>query len=128
MILQNAQVIDVVDMARELFQPKNDTQTSMLLLRRLSAEERADAAEKRLSYPVFMAVTDKIGHDKRGNTVYRRLPNGADVLIERRDSIIHVDTKTGEHREKERIIRERIIDDELPEVADAFREWLVAQE
>ncbi len=127
-ILQNAQVVGVVDMARELFQPKNDTQTSMLLLRRLSAEERADAAEKRLSYPMFMAVTDKIGHDKRGNTVYRRLPNGADMLIERRDSIIHVDTKTGEHREEERIIRERVIDDELPEVADAFREWLVAQE
>ena len=39
-ILRNAQVIAVVDMARELFQPKNDTQTSMVLLRRLSASER----------------------------------------------------------------------------------------
>jgi type I restriction enzyme M protein len=69
-ILQNAQVIAVVDMARELFQPKNDTQTSMILLRRLSADERENAAKKRLNYPVFMAVTEKIGHDKRGSTIY----------------------------------------------------------
>ncbi len=127
-ILQNAQVIAVVDMARELFQPKNDTQTSMMLLRRLSASERASAAKKRLNYPVFMAVTEKIGHDKRGSTIYRRLPTGEDKLVERRDAIIHVDPKSGEHRTEERVIRERVVDDELPEAADAFREWLVQQE
>lgn len=127
-ILRNAQVIAVVDMARELFQPKNDTQTSMVLLRRLSASERAEAARKRLNYPVFMAVTGKIGHDKRGNTIYRRLPTGADMLVERRDAVIHVDPKSGEHRTEERVIRERVADDELPEAADAFREWLAQQE
>lgn len=127
-ILRNAQVIAVVDMARELFQPKNDTQTSMVLLRRLSPEERTAAAKKRLNYPVFMAVTEKIGHDKRGNTIYRRLPTGEDMLVERRDAIIHVDPKTGDHRTEERAIRERVVDDELPEAADAFREWLVQQE
>ena len=127
-ILRNAQVIAVVDMARELFQPKNDTQTSMVLLRRLSLEERAAAAKEPLNYPVFMAVTEKIGHDKRGSTIYRRLPTGEDMLVERRDAIIHVDPKTGEHRTEERVIRERVVDDELPEAADAFREWLVEQE
>jgi type I restriction enzyme M protein len=127
-ILQNAQVIAVVDMARELFQPKNDTQTSMILLRRLSADERENAAKKRLNYPVFMAVTEKIGHDKRGSTIYRRLPSGEDMLVERHDSIIHIDPKTGEHRTEARIIRERVADDELPEVADAFHKWLAAQE
>ncbi|HEY1607339.1 MAG TPA: N-6 DNA methylase [Allosphingosinicella sp.] len=127
-VLQNAQVIAVVDMARELFQPKNDTQTSMVLLRRLSAEERASAARKRLEYPVFMAVTEKIGHDKRGTTIYRRLPTGADMLVEREDRIVHVDPKTGEHRTEHRTIRDRVIDDELPQAADAFHEWLAAQE
>lgn len=127
-ILRNAQVIAVIDMARELFQPKNDTQTSMVLLRRLASEERAAAAKKLLNYPVFMAVTEKIGHDKRGNTIYRRLPTGEDMLVERRDAIIHVDPKTGEHRTEECVIRERVVDDELPEAAGAFREWLVQQE
>jgi type I restriction enzyme M protein len=121
-------VIAVIDMARELFQPKNDTQTSMVLLRRLSEEERASAATRRLDYPVFMAVTEKIGHDKRGNSTYRRLPTGEDMLAERRDAIIHVDPMSGEHRTEERLIRERVVDDELPEAADAFREWLAQQE
>jgi type I restriction enzyme M protein len=75
-----------------------------------------------------MAVTEKIGHDKRGSTIYRRLPTGEDKLVERRDAIIHVDPKSGEHRTEERVIRERVVDDELPEAADAFREWLVQQE
>lgn len=115
-------------MARELFQPKNDTQTSMVLLRRLSETERASAAKGRLDYPVFMAVTEKIGHDKRRNTIYRRLPTGEDMLVERRDAIIHVDPKSGEHRAEERVIRERVVDDELPEAANSFREWLARQE
>jgi type I restriction enzyme M protein len=127
-ILRNAQVIAVVDMARELFQPKNDTQTSMVLLRRLSVGEKGTAANKKLNYPVFMAVTERIGHDKRGNTIYRRLPTGEDTLVERRDEVIHVDPRTGEHRTEERVIRERVVDDELSEAADAFREWLVQQE
>ena len=75
-----------------------------------------------------MAVTEKIGHDKRGNTIYRRLPSGEDMLVERRDSIIHVDPKTGEHRGEARTIRDRVADDELPEVATAFHEWLASQE
>jgi hypothetical protein len=50
------------------------------------------------------------------------------MLVERHDSIIHIDPKTGEHRTEARIIRERVADDELPEVADAFHKWLAAQE
>ena len=75
-----------------------------------------------------MAVTDRIGHDKRGNTIYRRLPDGADMLVERREAIVHVDVKTGEHRAEERIIRERVVDEELTQVAEAFQQWLAAQD
>ncbi len=37
-MLRNVQILAVVDMQRDLFQPKNDTQTSMVLMRRLSGE------------------------------------------------------------------------------------------
>ena len=40
-LLLNAQLIAVVDMQRDLFQPKNDTKTSMVLIRRFSKEEKA---------------------------------------------------------------------------------------
>lgn len=125
-ILQNTQVIAVVDMARELFMPKNDTQTSIVLLRRLSAEERAKT--EALDYPVFMAIAERVGHDKRRGTIYKRAASGDDILIERRESFIHVDPRTGQHRSMERVVRERVVDDEMPDVASAFRTWLEHQE
>jgi type I restriction enzyme M protein len=123
-ILENTQVLAVIDMHRDLFQPKNDTQTSMVLLRRLSSEERALAREGRLNYPIFMAVAERIGHDKRGNLIYRRNQAGDEVLVNRKERQTEVDPSTGEERLLDVEIRDRVVDDELPEVALAYREWL----
>lgn len=123
-MLQNTQIIAVVDMARDLFQPKNDTQTSMVLMRRLSREERELAAKNKLDYPVFMAVTHKIGHDKRGKVVYRQTETGEDVIVLRTEENVVTDLETGEERIVKVQFKDRVIDDELPEVATAFREWL----
>jgi type I restriction enzyme M protein len=82
-MLQHTQILGVVDMARDLFQPKNDTQTSMVLMRRLSADEERVAVTKGLDYPVFFAVVEKIGHDKRGNLIYRRTPEWKEVMVAR---------------------------------------------
>ncbi|MGV0646758.1 N-6 DNA methylase [Mycolicibacterium sp. XJ2546] len=60
-LMQNTQVLAIVDMARELFQPKNDTQTSMVLARRLDATEREAAIAGQLEYPIFMATTERLG-------------------------------------------------------------------
>jgi len=126
-MIHNVQVVAVVDMARELFMPKNDTQTSMVVMRRLSEQERAIARDGRLDYPIFMAVTDKIGHDKRGNPVYRQAPDGSDLLVMRRERIIDIDPATGDDRVIEIEAKDRMIDDELPEVAAAFSEWAQAR-
>jgi type I restriction enzyme M protein len=123
-LLQNTQVLAVVDMARELFQPKNDTQTSMLLARRLSAQEKELATKQQLDYPIFMAIAERIGHDKRGSTVFRRTPDGDDLVVVRHDSVDFIDAETGQHRTREVELRERVVDDELPEVAVEYREWL----
>jgi type I restriction enzyme M protein len=124
-LLKNTQVLAVVDMARELFQPRNDTQTSMLLCRRFSAEERAEAAEGEVDYPIFMAVAEKIGHDKRGNSLFRRDEHGDDVVQVSVETVVDPaldDDDPDYFREVE--VRERKIDDELPEVAEAYRQWL----
>jgi type I restriction enzyme M protein len=97
-MLRNTQIIAVVDMDRDLFQPKNDTQTSMVLMRRLSRDERELAAKGKLDYPVFMAVTHKIGHDKRGKIIYRRTETGEDLLVLRTEESVVTDIKTGEER------------------------------
>lgn len=123
-LLTNTQLLAVVDVARELFQPRNDTQTSIVLARRLTAQERERAQRQQLEYPLFMAVAEKVGHDKRGNTVYRRTAEGEDIVFARAETIL--DTASEERGEyiKEVEIKERLVDDELPEVARAYLQWL----
>lgn len=123
-LLMNTQVLAVVDMARELFQPKNDTQTSMLLVRRLTPKERQLAMARRLHYPVFMAIAEAVGHDKRGKTVYRRTPQGEDVVVTRVESQIDVASEPSVEYIREVEIKERLPDDELPEVARAYMQWI----
>ncbi len=126
-LMQNVQILAVVDMARELFQPKNDTQTSMVLGRRLDAAERRAAMAGSLEYPIFMAVTERVGHDKRGNVLYRRTETGEDVLVTRRETLADIDSATGEEVLREVEVQERLVDDELPDAATAFRRWLSEQ-
>jgi type I restriction enzyme M protein len=123
-LLQRTQILGVVDMARDLFQPKNDTQTSIVLMRRLSSDEERIASTSGLSYPIFMAVAEKIGHDKRGNTIFRRTPDGKDLVVARKETVVEIDEDSGGEVFKEVEVRDRIIDDELPEVADAYASWL----
>lgn len=126
-MLMHMQILAVVDMARDLFQPKNDTQTSMVLMRRLSEAEEKTANTNGLSYPIFMAIAEKIGHDKRGNTIYRRTADGQDVIVARRERVTEIDDASGEEVSKEVEVRDRVIDDELAQVAEAYRKWLKEQ-
>jgi type I restriction enzyme M protein len=126
-MLQNTQILAVVDMARDLFQPKNDTQTSMVLVRRFSESERSQALKHQIDYPVFMAVTEKIGHDKRGNVIFRRTDSGEDFLVSRTEPIMEIDQDTGKEVIRTVEVRDRLVDDELPEIAVAYLEWLAGQ-
>lgn len=119
---ENVQILAVVDMQRDLFQPKNDTQTSMVLMRRLSSLERDHARSRRLDYPVFMAVAEKIGHNKRGKTIYRRSANGEELLEPIPPDVLDPITRVPRPSSHRRL--QRVIDDELPEVADAYTAWL----
>jgi type I restriction enzyme M protein len=125
-LLQNVQILAVVDMHRDLFQPRNDTQTSIVLLRRLSPRELAKAIGRGLDYPIFMAVAEKVGHDKRGTTIYRRNEEGEDVLVAREEQIVEIDRVTGQEVLTQTTIRERLVDDEMPEVATSYLRWLGA--
>jgi type I restriction enzyme M protein len=127
-ILKRAQILAVVDMQRDLFQPKNDTQTSMVLMRRLDADEVAEAESTGLDYPVFMAVAEKIGHDKRGNVLYRRTADGEDALVKHIETISEIDQETGAEVVRQIEVTERQVDDELAEVADRYRHWLESQQ
>src|SRR5262249_20677182 len=74
------------------FQPKNSTQTSLLVLQRKSPRqiELEKAAAKQQDYNVFLALGDHVGHDKRGNATYVRDQDGNEVIETKREKVREV--------------------------------------
>jgi type I restriction enzyme M protein len=124
-ILDQTQVLAVVDMHRELFAPHNDTQTSVLFLRRKSDQEIAAGAEAP-EYELFMAVADRIGHDKRGNPTFMRNPDGSDVVVIRKEEVVEV--AEGERTTRTIEAPELVRDDQTGAIAEKYRSWLTSQQ
>jgi hypothetical protein len=69
-ILRNMKILAVVDLPPETFQPYTGTITSLLFAERVSTPITED-------YDIFMGVADYIGHDRRGNPMIARNPDGS---------------------------------------------------
>lgn len=123
-ILRHCWVLASIDLPVESFivEANVNILTSLLFLKRKPEEViRAEDLGQKKDYPVFMAVAEKVGFDRRGNTLYKRHPDGEEILVE------------VSHEEKVRIggglqvrtlnRKERILDDDLPEIAKAYAEF-----
>jgi type I restriction enzyme M protein len=121
-IMANCQVIASVDLPVETFLPRTGTQTSVLILRRKSEQEKLaeSLSGESADYPIFMAMAKFIGKDRRGKTTYVRDPEGREILRQElyatyRDSTILDYYPTVEPSG-------RIISDDLPAIARRFAE------
>lgn len=73
-LLKKVQITAIVDLPRESFQPHTGTKTSLVFLKKVK-EIPAD-------YPIFMAVSEAVGHDRRGNPLYKKDASGMNLLDE----------------------------------------------
>ena len=73
-------------------------------------------------FNIFMAMIDHIGHDKRGNTVYKRDEEGNLIMEHKKVSVreINEQGKASYHEEE---FDEKIINDQTILVADVFSNW-----
>ena len=98
-IIKKAYIIASIDLPVETFEPHTGTQTSILILKKKTPEQEKYQEE----YEIFMAVPEKVGHDRRGNPIYKTNIEGK----------IELDSDNLE-----------IIDDHLPMVAEMFEKWI----
>lgn len=123
-ILRHCWVLASIDLPVECFivEANVNILTSLLFLKKKPKSViQAEDLGKKVDYPVFMAVADKVGFDRRGNTLWKRQPDGEEIIVER------------SYEEKVRIggnlqirtlnRKERILDDDLPLIADAYAEF-----
>ena len=119
-ILSNCQVLASIDLPIETFLPRTGTQTSVLILRRKSEQEKLaeSLSGEPPEYSIFMAIAKSVGKDRRGNTIFKRDKEGRELI--RRDlynqhtSATVLDFPPGVEPTG------RIVDDDLPEIARLY--------
>ena len=75
-LLKNAKIQAIIDLPREAFQPHTGTKTSLVFLQKVANPET--------DYPIFMAVSEAVGHDRRGNLIYVKDERGQ-ILFDEND-------------------------------------------
>ena len=123
-LTEKTRIIASIDLHVDTFQPRNGTQTSVLILQKKTAEQirREEKTRTMADYPIFMAMADRIGHDKRGNPLFKMDADGSEILrsvVEKLPSGKSADLGgpiTVESREK-------IPDDQTGDVVKAFNQW-----
>jgi type I restriction enzyme M protein len=124
-ILTNCRVLASIDLPVATFQPHTGTQTSLLLLQKKTPQEMAleRASGGLTAYEVFMAIPRAVGHDPRGNPLYRLTQEGN--LIEYSDThSVFRRTPDGDVVVETTTRQRRAIHDDLPTVSQRFREWV----
>ena len=129
-LLRHCEVLALVDMPVELFLPKVGIQTHLVFLRRKSTQEMNEESlsGKPADYPIFMAIAKKVGKDRRDNRIHtrdadgrviddHRRRNGTDLYqVWRSSTVVDFPPEVDEHG--------RMLDDDLPFIAQAYHEFL----
>lgn len=110
-LLKNTRIIGSIDLHADTFQPSTGVQTSLLVVQKKTEQEKT---EPDYNYPVFMAMVEKVGHDKRGNTVWKRDKDGEILYFKR-----SLNLESGHVEEYE----EPEPDDQTELVPDVFTKW-----
>ena len=123
-ILRHCWVLASIDLPVESFivEANVNILTSLLFLKKKTQQEiQVGDLGKAQDYPVFMAVAEKVGFDRRGNILYKRHPDGEEILV---DTTFEEKVRIGGRMEIRTLHRKtKILDDDLPEIAKAYAEF-----
>lgn len=122
-ILENFKILASVDLAVEAFLPQVGVQASLLFLQKKTDNEKSIARETDEDYEVFMAIAEKLGKDRRGNPIYLRDEDGAEILFTVDNKYV-VTNKDNDQEIRIRREKQKMLDDDLPKIVDAYKEFL----
>ncbi len=98
-LFKKTYIIASIDLPIETFLPHVGVQTSILILQKKTLEQEKYSE----NYEIFMAVPEKVGHDRRGKPIYKTTLEGK----------IEINANGLP-----------IVDDHLPVVVEVFKKWL----
>jgi type I restriction enzyme M protein len=123
-ILEHCWVLASVELPMETFVAEANVNiiTSMLFLKKKTREERmAGSMGAPQDYPVFMAVAERVGFDRRGNPAYKRHADGERILEEQQET----ERIRLNGNEQVRTLRrmQPVLDNDLPIIVQRYREF-----
>jgi type I restriction enzyme M protein len=124
-ILRHCWVLASVDLPVEVFivEANVNILTSLLFLKkRTQREMQAEDLGIQKEYLVFMAVAEKVGYDRRGNTLYKRSPDGEEILEEQEE--IERIRVNGSVVSRTLRRKQKIVDDDLPKIVEAYQAFM----
>lgn len=119
-LIQNHRIVASIDLHADTFQPRNGTQTSVLFLEK-KTKKQIDIEEKTgqmADYNIFMSIVEKVGHDKRGNPIFKRDKDGNEILVPELSSSENKSTS-------KKLVK--IEDDQTYEVPSYFTKWKIKE-
>ena len=121
-LIEKSRIIASIDLHVDTFQPRNGTQTSVLLVQKKTENDiETEQKTRRIKpYNVFMAIVEKVGHDKRGNTLFKRDEHGNEMWV--LEEPVMLESAEGRASIKTQS-KTRIIDDQSKEVPLVFDRW-----
>jgi type I restriction enzyme M protein len=123
-LMEKTQILASIDLHEDTFQPRNGTFTSVLFLRNKTEEEIAgqERTHKMADYPIFMAIVERVGHDKRGNPLFKRDKQGNEILVPDVEVIKLGETVDGIRTSKTES-KKKVLDDQTLLVPQVFEKW-----
>lgn len=77
LILRETRILAVVNCHDDTFKPYTDAKTSMLVLEKKPAKDARND-----DYPIFMAISQGIGHNGLGEPIYKTNQKGDEILVD----------------------------------------------
>ena len=124
-LIKNTYLIASLDLHPDTFQPRNGTQTSILIVQKKTQAE-IDQEEKSGQIPdynIFMVMVEKVGHDKRGNPLFLRDLHGNEILAPEENNVTELGDTADGTRTARAISKVKIIDDQTRLVPQIFDKW-----
>lgn len=123
-IMRHCWVMASVDLPVESFivEANVNILTSLLFLKKKTQAE-IDAADlgEEPEYAVFMAVAETVGFDRRGNILYKRRPDGEEI-VEEVEEVERIRLR-GKNITRRLRRKRKIVDDNLPLIAKEFKKF-----
>lgn len=123
-LIHKTRIIASIDLHADTFQPRNGTQTSVLFLQKKEEKQitKEERTGKMADYPIFMAMVEHVGHDKRGNPLFKRDKHGNEILVPDVE-VIELDQTADGTRTSKIESKRKVIDDQTILVPATFHQW-----